>query len=356
MIKNRPLRGFFLYALEIMEKGKDYEILHTNLQPFFWRKVKNIIRQNQKVALLEFLFGGEVTRMEKDDNRKTGNKGLNPTIQILEDQIQSLHNKIDSFQQKVSKKDDTVDQMFIATKTIQGKDSIFVEFAHSKLNCYDKITNQLIKTEIMVEAHSTCMQKIAELPRRIVKKDKNIKFGKNYKNLFKENYQIFGYNLYLEENLSKTASQNQINKAKNKLFKKYKKISKKYLRENLFKNPYIIKLENCHYLDNSNFVTIYFDELKDIFAIIDSKSNSLLDFGIANKINYSEIFVYKSVGRVNLKDICLHANQQSKDKDSQVPTNLKSLQSKQLEDLKSLKSKQLEDLQYLESKQLEISQ
>jgi len=40
-----------------MEKGEDYEILKTNLQPFFWRKVKNIIRQNKKDALLEFLFG-----------------------------------------------------------------------------------------------------------------------------------------------------------------------------------------------------------------------------------------------------------------------------------------------------------
>ena len=34
--KIRSLRGFFLYALEIMENGKDYEILSTNLQPFFW--------------------------------------------------------------------------------------------------------------------------------------------------------------------------------------------------------------------------------------------------------------------------------------------------------------------------------
>ena len=32
----RSLRGFFLYALEIMETGKDYQILETNLQPFFW--------------------------------------------------------------------------------------------------------------------------------------------------------------------------------------------------------------------------------------------------------------------------------------------------------------------------------
>ena len=34
--KIRSLRGFFLYALEIIENGKDYQILHTNLQPFFW--------------------------------------------------------------------------------------------------------------------------------------------------------------------------------------------------------------------------------------------------------------------------------------------------------------------------------
>lgn len=39
----RSLRGFFLYALEIMENAKDFESLTTNLQPFFWRKVKTII-------------------------------------------------------------------------------------------------------------------------------------------------------------------------------------------------------------------------------------------------------------------------------------------------------------------------
>lgn len=92
--KIRSLRGFFLYALEIMEKGKDHEILQTNLQSFFWRKVRNIIRQNKKTALKEFLFGKEADN--KDDNR-----GSNPTIQRLENQIQNLHNKVDSLQQKV---------------------------------------------------------------------------------------------------------------------------------------------------------------------------------------------------------------------------------------------------------------
>ena len=82
--KLRSFRGFFLYALEIMEKGKDYEILTTNLQPFFWRKVKNIIRQNQKAALQEFLF-------EKDENSNPNKEASNPRIQILEDQIQNLH-------------------------------------------------------------------------------------------------------------------------------------------------------------------------------------------------------------------------------------------------------------------------
>lgn len=55
--KIRSLRDFFLYPLETMENGKDLEILTTNLQPSFWRKLKTILRQNKKIVLLEFLFG-----------------------------------------------------------------------------------------------------------------------------------------------------------------------------------------------------------------------------------------------------------------------------------------------------------
>ena len=83
--KIRSLRGFFLYALEIIENGKDYEILETNLQPFFWRKVKNIIRQNKKAALQEFLFGSQATEIQND----------------LKDKIESLENQVNSLQQKV---------------------------------------------------------------------------------------------------------------------------------------------------------------------------------------------------------------------------------------------------------------
>lgn len=87
--KIRSLRGFFLYALEIIESGKDYEILETNLQPFFWRKVRNIIRQNKKAALQEFLFGSQEsiasTEIQND----------------LKDKIESLENRVNSLQDRI---------------------------------------------------------------------------------------------------------------------------------------------------------------------------------------------------------------------------------------------------------------
>jgi len=89
--KIRSLRGFFLYALEIIQGGKDYEILETNLQPFFWRKVHNIIKQNKKDALLEFLFG----KAELNQDQILG------LIPHLQDQMKALNNQVDSLQQKI---------------------------------------------------------------------------------------------------------------------------------------------------------------------------------------------------------------------------------------------------------------
>jgi len=85
--KIRSFRGFFLYALEIMENGKDDEILSTNLQPFFWRKVKNIIRQNQKAALLEFLFG-------KDEDQNPQSIGSSPALEKLQNQVNFLQERV----------------------------------------------------------------------------------------------------------------------------------------------------------------------------------------------------------------------------------------------------------------------
>jgi hypothetical protein len=111
----------------------------------------------------------------------------------------------------------------------------------------------------MLQAHLTCMKQVQNLARQIIKKDKSVKFNKNYSGFFKknENYEkVFGYNLYLEENLSKDSSKNKIKQGKQKLFKKYGKESEQYLRNNLFENPCIIKSEKCKYLDTENLVTI----------------------------------------------------------------------------------------------------
>lgn len=104
----------------------------------------------------------------------------------------------------------------------------------------------------MLKAHLTYVKEIDNLPRSIDKKDKTIKFDKKYSSLLRKNQnyeKVFAYNLWLEENLSKDSSKNKIKQGEQKLFKKYKEASKKYLRENLFQNPCIIKSDKCKYLD-----------------------------------------------------------------------------------------------------------
>jgi len=166
----------------------------------------------------------------------------------------------------------------------------------------------------MLEAHFTCLKEFYKVPRQILKEDKSVKFDKNYSGLFIKNYEdFFGYNIYLEQNLSKQSSKNKIKQGLQKLFKKYDKKSKQYLRENLFENPCTIKSEKCKYLDTENLVTIYYDELTDLFAIVDSNENRLLDFGFATEVKYAEIFAYKSFGTVKSEDICLSPNQQLED-------------------------------------------
>ena len=100
--KIRSFRGFFLYALEIIQKAQDYEILQTNLQPFFWRKIKNIIRQNKKGALLEFLFGSTYGRGEVSPTLDTSSSpDFDTKIQTLQNQVDSLHQKIIELESKL---------------------------------------------------------------------------------------------------------------------------------------------------------------------------------------------------------------------------------------------------------------
>ena len=96
--KIRSLRGFFLYALEILENGDNYEILDTNLQPFFWRKVQNIIRQNKKGALLQFLFGYTEA---SNSTYPSSSPALDAKIQILQNQVDSLQQKIIQLESKL---------------------------------------------------------------------------------------------------------------------------------------------------------------------------------------------------------------------------------------------------------------
>jgi hypothetical protein len=86
----RSLRGFFLYALEIMKNEKDLQILKTNLKSSFWRTLKSILRQNKKSVLIQFLFGTTETKLDIEEK-----------IQILETQVNSLQQKLINLEVKL---------------------------------------------------------------------------------------------------------------------------------------------------------------------------------------------------------------------------------------------------------------
>ena len=291
------------------------------------RNKYSILSFKKRCSTLEdFLFSkpDELKLLEKSDEI------------ILPRIINSSIKSIEEVQFVSSKEDDNLG---VKTKTRLGKNSIFVEGfqairtfpARPDLNYYDPVEKRILKPSVILQAHLRCMKQVGNLPRQIIKKDKSIKFDKNYNGLFKKNYEdVFGYNLYLEENISKDSSKNKIKQGKQKLFKKYGKTSKEYLRKNLFENPCIIKSEKCKYLDTDNFVTIYYDQFIDLFAIVDSKENCLLDFGIATEVKYAEMFAYKSSGTLKARELCLLPNQQIIN-DFPVNPSLKSAESKELE-------------------------
>ena len=132
----------------------------------------------------------------------------------------------------------------------------------------------------------------------------------------------------MKENISKNSSTDEINKGEEKLFKKYRKESIQYFQDHLFENPCVVKSEECKYLDTDDFVTIYYDELTDLFTILDSKKNCLVDFSIASEVKYAEIFAYKSSGTVKPQEMCLSPNQRLEDL---VPQSSESVKSKELE-------------------------
>lgn len=112
--KIRSFRGFFLYALEIMEMGENYEILKTNLQPFFWRKVKNIIRQNKKLALQKFLF---VPVNDRGDNFQSSS----PFLKDMENKIKTLQKSYDGLGESGASSQAQVDSLAEQVEKLQQK-------------------------------------------------------------------------------------------------------------------------------------------------------------------------------------------------------------------------------------------
>ena len=180
-------------------------------------KNKQIFSFKRKCTTLEDFFFSKPDELEL----------LEKSDQIILPRI--ITSSIDSIEEVkvISYKKD--DNTYVKTKTRLGTNSIFVEGfkairtspARPNFNYYDQVEKRIIKPSLMLQAHLTCIKEVEKLPRQIIKKDKTVKFDKNYSGLFKKNYEVFGYNLYLEENLSKTASNNKIKQGKQKLFKKY---------------------------------------------------------------------------------------------------------------------------------------
>jgi hypothetical protein len=54
--KIRSVRGLLLYALEIIKDENLIIVLETNFHPLFWRRLKDVLRQNKQGSLLNFLF------------------------------------------------------------------------------------------------------------------------------------------------------------------------------------------------------------------------------------------------------------------------------------------------------------
>lgn len=141
--KIRSMRGFFLYALEILETGKDYEILQTNLPPFFWRKVKNIIRQNKKAALQEFLFGSQDSIVAPETQNH-----LNEKIETLQNQVNSLQDRIRDLETTLENSKYALSRTLKAseaTKIIQQDDFTLKDKKGSYLRQNDSTINHQVR-------------------------------------------------------------------------------------------------------------------------------------------------------------------------------------------------------------------
>lgn len=136
-------------------------------------------------------------------------------------------NKIVEVSMKFKNKEQDSEIPEFKIKTPSGKNSIYVEALQSisnprkrnpfrgfGFNLKDPVTGNLIRPSTMLEAHITCGNEISKLPRVIEKQDKRIKFGSDFFDMFRKQYEkVFGYNLVIEENVAKDANRNRIKRA-----------------------------------------------------------------------------------------------------------------------------------------------
>lgn len=168
------------------------------------------------------------------------NGGDKTQLIIVRDNIQ---NEVELVSLKTNNLSSEDDNLGVKTRNRLGNPSIFVKAfqairaypARPNFNYYDQIEKRVIKPQVMLNAHLRCSNEVDKLPREITQKDKTIKFDKSYPDFFKKNHEVFGYNLYLEENISKNASATEMEKPKITFFenmvKNRKTISKfTYLR------------------------------------------------------------------------------------------------------------------------------
>ena len=147
--KIRSLRGFFLYALEIIENRKDLQILTTNLKPSFWRNIKTILRQNKKEVLLRFLFGTAETKID-----------IEKKIQILETQVSSLQQKLINLEAKLE------NSKYALSATLDGPDATKIIQQDNYMGSYLQENDERVNSEVreVQKVNSDLLSEASKMP------------------------------------------------------------------------------------------------------------------------------------------------------------------------------------------------
>ncbi len=83
-----------MYVSEIldMERGKNTRVLKTNFPPLFWKRCKEMIRQNKKIGILDLLF--ETSNLSVE----TFNASVEEMIKTLQNEVKVLKTKIEKLE------------------------------------------------------------------------------------------------------------------------------------------------------------------------------------------------------------------------------------------------------------------